>query len=357
MMPVGTGDHCLRGRNKAWLRVLRLASAVMLIALFGCDRDSEKAEGSQAAAHAPAAQRRGTAQAKHAVSEKAPDLPPAPPWRFPATERAVAIGDLHGDVDAARSALRLAGAVDQRDRWIGDSLVVVITGDQLDRGKGERALMALLEALTSQARGAGGSLRVLTGNHEVMNVAGNFDYVDRAGFADFADVRRPELGELLGRLPRLVRGRAATFLPGGSGARLLATWPVVIKVGATLFVHGGLLSTHVQYGIERINAEVRAWMLGKLDKLPVALRSEEAPFWTRRYSLPNLSAQDCAELGRVLAAVDATRMVIGHTPQRQGINSACQDRVWRIDVGLSAYYGPQPVEVLELKGAAVKVLR
>ncbi len=33
--------------------------------------------------------------------------------------RVVAIGDLHGDLEAARSALRLAGAIDEQDQWIG----------------------------------------------------------------------------------------------------------------------------------------------------------------------------------------------------------------------------------------------
>jgi hypothetical protein len=336
---------------------LWLGCVAVITASAGCSRDSEKAERPQPAAHAPSVQGRVAAQAKPAARGKTPDAPPAPAWRFSAAARVVAIGDIHGDIDATRSALRLAGAIDQRDRWVGGSLVVVVTGDQLDRGDDEREVMALLEALQRHARNAGGALHVLSGNHEVMNVAGNFDYVSPAGFAGFADVRRSELGELLDSLPRSVRGRAAAFLPGGTGAKLLATWPVVVQVGETLFVHGGVLSTHMRYGIERINAEVSAWMLGKLEKLPSELRSPEAPFWTRRYSLPNLSAQDCAELGRVLASLDVGRMVVGHTPQKQGINSACDGRVWRIDVGMSAHYGSQPAAVLELKGDAVRVIR
>jgi len=37
----------------------------------------------------------------------------------PAPERLVAIGDLHGDLEHARRALRLAGAIDARDHWAG----------------------------------------------------------------------------------------------------------------------------------------------------------------------------------------------------------------------------------------------
>jgi hypothetical protein len=52
----------------------------------------------------------------------------------------------------------------------------------------------------------------------------------------------------------------------------------------------------------------------------------------------------------------AKRMVVGHTVQRGGITSACDDRVWRIDVGLSRFYGGD-TEVLEITGDTVKKLR
>jgi hypothetical protein len=40
-------------------------------------------------------------------------------------------------------------------------------------------------------------------------------------------------------------------------------------------------------------------------------------------------------------------MVVGHTVQNQGITSACDGALWRIDVGLARLYGG-PIEVLEL---------
>ena len=61
-------------------------------------------------------------------------------------------------------------------------------------------------------------------------------------------------------------------------------------------------------------------------------------------------------LARVLSEVGAKRMVVGHTVQKAGINSACQDRVYRIDVGLSAYYGNNPTQVLEITSRGARVL-
>jgi hypothetical protein len=46
----------------------------------------------------------------------------------------------------------------------------------LDRGDQELRLLYLLERLQRQAAAAGGALHVLNGNHETMNVGGNFRY-------------------------------------------------------------------------------------------------------------------------------------------------------------------------------------
>lgn len=54
-------------------------------------------------------------------------------------------------------------------------------GDILDRGDQEIKLLYLLERLQRQAAAAGGALWVLNGNHETMNVGGNFRYATQGG--------------------------------------------------------------------------------------------------------------------------------------------------------------------------------
>ena len=97
---------------------------------------------------------------------------PGPPTRLPAASRVVAIGDIHGDLEALRGALRLARATDSKGRWVGQDLVVVLVGDLIDRGNQDREVLELVERLGQQARAAGGALLPLLGNHEVMNVYG-----------------------------------------------------------------------------------------------------------------------------------------------------------------------------------------
>lgn len=54
-------------------------------------------------------------------------------------------------------------------------------GDLLDRGDQEIPLLYWVERLQRQAAAAGGALLVLNGNHESMNVAGQYRYVTRRG--------------------------------------------------------------------------------------------------------------------------------------------------------------------------------
>jgi hypothetical protein len=322
-----------------------MTALVVASALFGCT----KAEPEPARA-IPAAEKRA-AEKRVAIEDTS--------FRFPAPARLVAIGDLHGDLAATKAALRLADVMDGDDRWKGGATVVVQTGDQLDRGDDEPQILDLLERLSAEAKAAGGALHALNGNHEVMNVQGDFRYVTEDGFRDYHQAS-PAHGHdhAIQRLPPDQRGRAAAFLSGGSAAARLAARPIAIQVGANVFVHGGLLVQHVDYGIGRINRELEHWMRAPaLAPAPSIVTNEQGPIWLRLYSEGVPAASACGELTRVLGRLSAKRLIVGHTVQQQGINSACQGKVWRIDVGLSRYYGERPPAVLEIVGDQTRVLR
>src|SRR6185295_6348194 len=186
--------------------------------------------------------------------------PPSPAFEYASAERIVAIGDLHGDVSAARGVLRLAGVIDAAGAWTGGRTVVVQTGDQLDRGDDDREVLELLDRLAGAAAKSGGALVVLNGNHEVMNVQSDFRYVSPHGLAEYEEFNPGWLHAW--STPSEQRGRTFAFRPGGAVARQLARRPVVARVGDTLFVHGGVLPQHVSYGLARINREASAWMWG-----------------------------------------------------------------------------------------------
>ncbi len=66
--------------------------------------------------------------------------------------------------------------------------------------------------------------------------------------------------------------------------------------------------------------------------------------------------EECATLAETLSLLGAKRMVMGHTPQKPSISPACEEKAWRIDTGMSKYYGGN-VEVLELRGDTTKILK
>jgi calcineurin-like phosphoesterase family protein len=309
-----------------------IVAAALSLALGACDR------------HRP-----------HDETPPPPPLPAAAPGctvaplalRLPAPRRLVAIGDLHGDLGSARAVLRAAGAIDEHDRWIGGDLVVVQTGDVLDRGDDERALLDLIGELETEAHAAGGAFVFLLGNHELMNGAGDFRYVTPAGMHAFDGVA----GAPAGGAPE-PRSRLAVLGAGGSYARRLARHAVIAIVGDTVFSHAGVLGEWVRR-VDEVNQTARCWLDGQASEPPVALTSDDSPVWTRAAGGAEV---DCAQITAALAALGVRRMVVGHTVQDGGITSACDGALWRIDVGLSRRYGG-PIEALDLvPGAPPRVL-
>lgn len=277
------------------------------------------------------------------------------PTRLPAAQRIVAMADWHGDLEAARKALRLAGAIDADDRWIGGDLVVVQLGDQLDRGDQEQAILDLIDRLEDEAAAAGGALYALLGNHELMNVAWDFRYVTDGGWADFRDagIAVDPADSALAQFPPEHRARAAAFRPGGRYAVEMADRRVALIIGRNLFVHGGIRPEHLFYGLERLNADTRAWLSGEAPQ-PEIYEQPDDPVWSRHYSdAPD--GQDCADLAQVLHDLDCDRIVMGHTVQETGITAYCDDRAWCLDSGAAEYYGGL-VQVLEITPVGIRVL-
>ena len=169
----------------------------------------------------------------------APAPAPYPPLRVTAPGRVVALGDVHGDIGQARRALRIAGVLGDggdavNPEWVGGNTVVVQVGDVLDRGDDEIAILILLQKLHKQARQSGGAVYILNGNHEVLNVSGDFRYVTQGAFQESTRFGE-HLGNLFGKpfedafgggetdpRKKQVKARAGLFSPGGPLAQQLA---------------------------------------------------------------------------------------------------------------------------------------
>lgn len=317
--------------------------------------------------------------------------------------RILAVGDLHGDLAQARRALQMAGVLssDGQDQWTGGETVLVQLGDILDRGEDEIAILSLLRSLDLQAKAKGGAVFQVNGNHETMNVEGDFRYVDYGAYDECLDfleylddcednweeafVSWVGISEILKHERKLsqnhwgplnlvkrqkgIMARSTLLKPGGPLACELARHAVILKVNNWVFCHGGLLPHHVAYGVERINREVSHWMKGNKEndssrQLPfIATRGYDSVVWNRLYSRDYSDIDEYENnqihsiLEETLQAVDAKAMVVGHTPQTVGVNCKYNCSIWRVDVGMSSGVLNSRPEVLEIFEDKARVIR
>lgn len=285
------------------------------------------------------------------------------PTRITATGRIIAIGDLHGDWRKAIGALSTAGVIsldgDDEVVWTGGDTVVVQLGDVMDRGDHEIAIVKLLRDLDEQAQKEGGAVYMLNGNHESLNVCGDFRYVTPGAFVEsalYSGLTEKDLKDW----DLLARVRYAVYRPGGPMAIELSKNPTVLIVNDTVFAHGGLLPVHVNYGLEKLNNEVSAWMRaektvdgGKAMPPFLAMGDSSSVMWNRtqskeRFPSPNERYHACRTLKQAMEKIGSQRLVVGHTPQISGANCECDGLVWRMDVGMSYGVLNRPVQVLEI---------
>jgi hypothetical protein len=203
----------------------------------------------------------------------------------PSTPGVIAIGDIHGDLNAFDRSLRAAGLTDQSGRWTGGRTVLVQTGDYLDRGPDVRGVLDRLMALETAAPAAGGRVVVLLGNHEVMNLVGEMRDVSAVTYKAFADDRseqrrqaawekyqqlgsrltadaRKELYErrrdewMSDHPPGYLEYREALSPRGRYGAWLRKR-EVVTMVGDTIFMHAGLAPSNAPRKLSDVNDGLR----------------------------------------------------------------------------------------------------
>lgn len=303
------------------------------------------------------------------------------PHILPSKKRIICLGDLHGDYKLTLDCLKLAKIIDDDLNWVAEpkDTVVVQIGDQVDRCRpdvdhkcdnpdttpfDEASDIKILEFFTDlhkKAKKKGGAVYSLLGNHEILNVTGNMNYVSYEGVKQFEDEINPETGK---KFQSGKEARKYLFKKGNKYSKFLAcTRQTALIIGSNLFVHAAIVPELAKkYKVEDLNIIVRKWLLDLInddDKLEgigkvsdILLNYNLSPFWPRVLgNLPqNLPLEDetCVEyLMETLDLLNCNNMIVGHTPQpfaksKTGINVTCRDEkeginrgVWRVDVGAS----------------------
>ena len=326
-------------------------------------------------------------------------------WRHDGVDRVVALSDVHGAYDSMVRTLQQAGIIDDTLAWSGGAAHLVIVGDLLDRGPKSREAMDLLMRLEGEAAAANGRVHVLLGNHEAMNLTGDLRYVSREEYAAFAGDETAEqrsrwfdvwaarrgdtdrevlLAEFDDKFPPGFFAHRAAFGAGGEYGRWLLEKPIIVVINGTAFVHAGLSPAVAEYGLDGVNETLVADLRDQLaaidmlekagllmpgdapwERLPLLeasdrafseeteaavatlertsqseLHASDGPLWYRgNVYCPTLVEDD--RLDTTLAAIGATRVVIGHTPTPDRVvMQRLGGKVIEVDTGmLGSYYG------------------
>lgn len=317
-------------------------------------------------------------------------------YKLPDGAKIIAIGDIHGDLAVTIKSLKLAGVIPmdtphyfeniedcENIEWIGGNTHVVQVGDQIDRCRpnswyrdicndtdtykdegSNLKIMELLDRLDVKAKFQNGAVISILGNHEIMNCVGDFRYVSPKEFEEFGRFFKVRKTNSSNRVfPYGYKERKQSFSPGGMIAKKFASnRKSIVQVGNWVFVHGGITpKLSNEYSLDEMNEGMSRWLLGRRDRKTKDIfealydDDEHGIFWTREFGdLGNWSDDRSTQLfNRTLDGINKKNdrdmeglcegIVMGHTPQYMnglGINSSCNDKLWRVDVGASKAFGP-----------------
>lgn len=274
------------------------------------------------------------------------------PTILPAVPRIVVIGDVHGDIARLLQILYAAQVVNPNLEWIAEpkNTIVVQLGDQIDsltradtavpdwERVPDTEVIQLMEQLDTIARPHGGRVLSILGNHEWMNVMGDFSYVSENSKAK----------SLM---------RAQKFAPNGQYSTIFARRNIVLRIGDTLFCHGGILPHHLELVNNNIHIlnEVSRKFLRKLPLMPEeaevlvkCILGDQGVTWTRMYiELLNEPEKLVEVIKDVLARTQCKCICVGHNTV-DNIMPIMGGALWFVDNGISRAYGRNSFQFLEI---------
>jgi Calcineurin-like phosphoesterase len=277
-----------------------------------------------------------------------------------ATIRTVAIGDVHGDLDALIRILLGMAILGDEGQWVAQATRLVLLGDLNDRGPESVNVMDFVISLATEAQGAGCGVDALLGNHELLAVQQDYRYVLPVEFLALEDFYYNG-----------VNGVDAIYRGNSPYAVWIRNRPTILRLEATLFVHAGLEDWAHDCDPSSLNALISNWVAyfqGVADSpaestLWLIQEGQGGPLWTRRFGAETAPDHDpvdlCTGLHHVLARLGVDRMVVGHVPTKvldyaiAFPHPTYGDRVAVIDTGISRSYGGR-LSALEIDERGVR---
>jgi hypothetical protein len=272
---------------------------------------------------------------------------------LPKVNRIIVLGDIHGDYNIALSLLKCGKVIDDNQKWIGGDTVVVQVGDQIDSCRSSSTnicnmkqeldegndwkILEFFTNLHNEAIKFKGAVYSLFGNHELMNVNGDFRYVSYEGLKEFDNY----LDNNGNKFNNGKEARKWAFSSGNPIANYLGcTRKMGLIIGSNLFSHAGILP-HIakKYNVNELNEILSLYLWNELknNNYNDVLFSNISPLWTREYGYIDNDYNKCNDyLIQLNDIYKVGNIIVGHTPNMEtGISSRCNNKVWLTDYGAS----------------------
>ena len=266
-------------------------------------------------------------------------------YEYEHSNRIVIIGDIHGDIRRFKDILIDAKIINKNIEWIAEpkNTIVIQMGDQVDSVNRDPSLeewevlpdvemLYFTDLLNKIALSKGGRVISLIGNHELMNVIGNFSYVSQISLNN--NYKRQEL-----------------FKPGGTLSALLSQRPLVVKIGRLLFCHAGLTLEHLNI-LSKYNKDIsylntiwknfiknNAILIEDKEIFENIILDMDGMLWTRDLN----NGDDLIKLKEQLGCI---YMFVGHTVVERV--KLINDFIWYTDTGISRSFGNTSYQYIDI---------
>lgn len=215
-------------------------------------------------------------------------------------EKMLILSDIHGNFKGLEMILTGAGVLDNNLNWIFGKGHLVMDGDIFDRGFNASECLWLIYKLEGEAEKQGGKVHFILGNHEILNLKGDYNNVMRKYYIT-SDTMKLEYKKWY---------TADTEL-----GRWLRSKNSIEKIGEYLFLHAGIRKDFPkdEYSITGINENIREridriYNKGEMAKDTFIGRG--STLWYRGL-VDTIEKQD--EVEKTLASFGASKMILGHT--------------------------------------------
>lgn len=266
--------------------------------------------------------------------------------------RVIIIGDIHGDIKRFKNILIDSKIINNNLEWIAEppETIIIQLGDQIDSLNrttdkqwevlNDYEMIYFTEHLNNIAKAKGGRCISLIGNHELMNIIGDFSYVSKSSLNNDNETR------------------FALFKPKGSIGLILAKRPLIFKIKDLLFCHAKLDISHLET-LKKYNKDIfyinYIWK-NYLENNKIQLEDKEildkiiigsnGILWNRN----NNNSLETAQLFKELKV---SYMFLGHTALEQV--SLLDNQIWYCDTGISRAFGRDRYQYIEINENVINV--